>query len=177
MSKKEYKLKYQNEDDRCYGLAGMAISLAALDALDRVVSVSVDAEGPMVSFDYSYYFSGSPAVSPKATWNNIVENYQLTSAMAISNVLSRYMVKEKKEFRQDYMDRLYEEIAFEGRETCALEDDEIRSLFDKTLSYSRRIFNNRRLYPMIDEFARVIARKRVLTGKEIQEILRQLDLI
>ena len=33
-------LKYQNEDDKAYGLAGMAIALAALDALDRVAGVS-----------------------------------------------------------------------------------------------------------------------------------------
>ena len=30
-------LKYQNEDDKAYGLAGMAIALAALDALDREI--------------------------------------------------------------------------------------------------------------------------------------------
>ena len=29
-------LTYLNEDDKAYGLAGMAISLAALDAIDRV---------------------------------------------------------------------------------------------------------------------------------------------
>ncbi len=41
-------LKYQNEDDKAYGLAGMAIALAALDALDRVAGVSLDAHGPKV---------------------------------------------------------------------------------------------------------------------------------
>ena len=33
-------LTYLNEDDKAYGLAGMAISLAALDAIDRVAGVS-----------------------------------------------------------------------------------------------------------------------------------------
>ena len=49
-------LHYSNEDDRAYGLAGMAISLAALDAIDRISSVSLDAEGPMVTFSHSYYY-------------------------------------------------------------------------------------------------------------------------
>ncbi len=177
MSKTNEILKYRNEDDRCYGLAGMAISLAALDALDRVSSISLDNEGPMVTFNYSYHFNGSPAISPKATWNNLIDNYQLTSTLIISNMMSRRLVKDRKDFRQEIIDMLYDEIAFEGRETCSLEDDEIRSLFNKTLSYSQRIFNNRRLYPMIDELAHVISRKRILTGKEIYEILRQLDLI
>ena len=32
MSQEQFKLAYLNEDDRAYGLAGMAISLAAFDA-------------------------------------------------------------------------------------------------------------------------------------------------
>ena len=61
-----FNLTYQNEDDRAYGLAGMAISLAALDALDNVVFVSLDSDGPMVHFTHSYYLCGSPVLSPKA---------------------------------------------------------------------------------------------------------------
>ena len=47
-------LKYQNEDDKAYGLAGMAIALAALDALDRVAGVSLDSDGPMGSISNEY---------------------------------------------------------------------------------------------------------------------------
>lgn len=39
MSNEALTLTYLNEDDRAYGLAGMAISLAALDALDRISSI------------------------------------------------------------------------------------------------------------------------------------------
>ena len=53
-------LKYQNEDDKAYGLAGMAIALAALDALDRVAGVSLDSDGPMVTFSNEFYFSALP---------------------------------------------------------------------------------------------------------------------
>jgi hypothetical protein len=60
-------LQYKDEEDRAYGLAGMAISLAALDAIDNVTSVSIDTEGPMVTFSEEFYFSGSPTVSPKVT--------------------------------------------------------------------------------------------------------------
>ena len=49
-------LTYLNEDDKAYGLAGMAISLAALDAIDRVAGVSLDSDGPMVTFSHQYYF-------------------------------------------------------------------------------------------------------------------------
>ena len=53
MSREPFNLTYLNEDDRAYGLAGMAISLAAFDAIDRVASVSLDSEGPMVNFTLS----------------------------------------------------------------------------------------------------------------------------
>jgi hypothetical protein len=53
MSNATAKLKYKNEDDRCYGLAGMTITLAALDAIDRVVAISLD-DDFMVDFINEY---------------------------------------------------------------------------------------------------------------------------
>ena len=93
--KDTFTLTYLNEDDRAYGLAGMAISLAALDAIDRVISVSLDAKGPMVKFTGGYFFSSSPSVSPKAVWNNMVHNFYITSAMVVSNVMARSMVRRE----------------------------------------------------------------------------------
>lgn len=97
MSTDNLTLSYRNEDDRAYGLAGMAISLAALDAIDRVAAVSLDSDGPMVSFSHEYYFSGSPSVSPKATWSNLLHNFYITSAMVVSNVMARSMVRLGRE--------------------------------------------------------------------------------
>ncbi len=91
-SMQQLTLKYQNEDDKAYGLAGMAIALAALDALDRVAGVSLDSDGPMVTFSNEFYFSGSPSVSPKSTWNALLHNYYITSAMVVSSVMSRSLV-------------------------------------------------------------------------------------
>ncbi len=44
-------------------------------ALDRVAGVSLDSDGPMVTFSNEFYFSGSPSVSPKSTWNALLHNY------------------------------------------------------------------------------------------------------
>ena len=56
-------LQYLNEDDRAYGLAGMALSAVALDASDLISSISLDSEDNMVLFSDGYYFIGSPSVS------------------------------------------------------------------------------------------------------------------
>lgn len=170
-------LQYLNEDDRAYGLAGMAISLAAFNAMDRVAEVTLDTDGPMVTFSNEYYFSGSPSISPKATWHNLIKNFRITSAMAIANLLSRSVVRMKAEVPADLMETLRSTIITEGRESCSLEEDEIEEIYRNTLSYSRRIFNNPRLHPAIEEFARVLARRRTLSGREIAEELHMLQLI
>ncbi len=170
-------LQYLNEDDRAYGLAGMAISLAAFNAMDRVAEVTLDTDGPMVTFSNEYYFSGSPSISPKATWHNLIQNFRITSAMAIANLLSRSVVRMKTDVPGDIMETLRTTIILEGQESCSLEEDEIEELYRDTLSYSRRIFTNPRLHPAIDEFARVLSRRRTLSGREIAEELHMLQLI
>lgn len=177
MSTDTITLTYLNEDDKAYGLAGMAISLAALDAIDRVAQVSLDAAGPMVTFSHQYYFSGSPSISPKTTWDNLLHNFYITSAMVISNVMARSIVRLGCDVPQEILDTIHNEIAAEGRDACSLEDDEIDALYDKTRSYMGRIFRNPRLHPAIEEFARTLSRRRSLSGNEILDELRALSLI
>ncbi|MBD5186778.1 MAG: hypothetical protein HDS93_03590 [Bacteroidales bacterium] len=170
-------LKYLNEDDRAYGLAGMSVSLAALNAIQRVASVSLDSDGPMVIFGNEYYFSGSPSVSPKATWDKLVENFQITSAMALANVMSRSIVRMHRQVPLEILKEIHDAMIEEGRETCSLEEDETDALFNKMMTYNNRIFNNPRVHPAIDEFVRILSRRRSLTGGEIIDELRNLQLI
>ncbi len=175
---KAEKLAYINEEDRCYGLAGMAISLAALDEIDQVISFSLDEKEVMVRFSHQYYYPGYSNTSPKATWNNLIHNFQITSAMAVSNLMSRHLIHRKSlRLSSDLIDALYERILEEGLQTCGLEEDEIRTLFDKTMRYSQRIFSNPRIYPLIEEFANIISRRRTLTSSETIAELRALQLI
>jgi len=169
MSTDRLTLAYLNEDDRAYGLAGMAISLAALDAIDRIAGVSLDAEGPMVSFSHEYYFSGSPSISPKSTWNNLIHNFYITSAMVVSNVMARSMVRLGTEVPDEILAAIRSEMEAEA--------DEVESLYRKTTTGRRRIFANRRLHPAIEDFARTLSRRRTLSGMEIYDELRSLRLI
>lgn len=170
-------LSYSNEDDRAYGLAGMAVSLAALDALDRVSGVSIDSDGPMVSFSHEYYFCGSPSISPKATWNNLIHNFYITSSMILSNVMARSMVRLGEDVPSSILDEIRREMEEEGADTCALERDEVDTLYRKSAMGMRRIFANPRVHPAIDELARTISRRRSLSGMEILDELRSLHLV
>lgn len=177
MSEDTFKLTYLNEDDRAYGLAGMAISLAAFDAIDRVASVSLDSDGPMVNFTHAYYFTGSPYMSPKRSWDIMVRNFNLTTAMVISNVLARTLVRTGHDAPEAVMRELFDEVELEGKNSLDLEHDEISNLFRKNLSYARRIFGNPRLHPAIGDLARTIALRRTLSGTEIQDELEYLQII
>lgn len=177
MSQQTLTLTYLNEDDRAYGLAGMVISLASLNAIDRVAEVSLDADGPMVEFSHEYYFSGSPSFSPKITWDNLVQNFHITTAMVLSNVMARSVVRLKEEAPESMMKEIFSEVEREGRDTCALEDDEIENLYNNALSRMSRLFHNPRLHPAIEEFAKIISRRRILSGREILDELHLLQLI
>lgn len=177
MASEKMKMTYTNEDDKAYGLAGMAISLVALDAVDKVSMVSLDGDGPMVTFSHAYYFSGSPSISPKATWNNLVNNYYITSAMVLSNLMSRSIVRLGMDVPAALLEEVRRNITEEGQSTCSLEDDEIDRIYTKTYNYMGRIFRNPRLHPAIDEFVRTISRRRRLSGMELRDELAALNIL
>ena len=116
-------------------------------------------------------------MSPKATWDKLVENFQITSAMALANVMSRSIVRMHRQVPLEILKEIHDAMIEEGRETCSLEEDETDALFNKMMTYNNRIFNNPRVHPAIDEFVRILSRRRSLTGGEIIDELRNLQLI
>lgn len=114
----------------------------------------------------------------KSTWDHLINNYYLTSAMVLSNVMARAMVRMgRRDVPAGILDSVKEHIREEGRDTCSLDPDEIDAIYDKTFRTASRIFTNPRLHPAIQEFARVISRRRTLSGMEIADELHLLQLI
>lgn len=169
-------LSYSNEDDRAFGLAGMAVSLAGLDAIDSIVDISLDADGPMVNFSQEYYYSLSPAVSPKSVWENLIRNFHITASMVVGNVLARTLVRLHEDLPKDVEREIYSEIEAEGEETCGLEKDEVEAFYHRILMQHRRIFSNPRIHPAITELAGIISRRRRLSGLELREEMAYLQL-
>ncbi len=181
MSKKKDKkpaspLAYRSGEDRSYGLAGMTLALAVTDAIDTVVRVSLDQEGPMVLFSNEFFWGTSQAASPKAHWHRLMRNYHITTSLALANVMARSLVREHGD-PTEMLDALFPVIAQEGREVCQLEEDEIRGFYDNTLREARRTFINPRLHPYVDRLAQLLTRRRTLTGREIAEELHAMHLL
>lgn len=175
--KTEHILGYRNEADRCYALAGMAISLASLDALETVASVSIDYPGPMVRFTGEFYYGGSPSVSPKAAWRRLFESYRLTSSLAVANVLARCLMRDGGSDPSDMLDRVSETIRLEGSEACGLEDDEVEAFLANIISRSRRIFANSRLITPLEALADLFRDRRELSGRTLAEEMHLLRII
>lgn len=53
-------------------------------------------------------------------------------------------------------DELIKYLDEEGRETCSLESDEVRRLFDKSFSYLNKVFNHSGVQSIAHDFARVL---------------------
>lgn len=170
----KFQLKYSNEDDRAFGLAGMAISIASLDALDRVTEIFLDSEGPMVEFSQDYYFSSSPAVSPKAVWNNLMTNLQLTTSLVLGNIMARSLIRVGVEAENEIFDEIRGLVREEGKDICALDEEEADALFDKMMRHSRKLFYNPRLQPAVKQLAGVISRRRRLSVLDLAEELELL---
>lgn len=167
-------LAYRNDDDRAYGLAGMIFSLGSLDALDAIQDVSIDSDGPMVTFTNTYYHCMAPTASARAVWDAMQRNFYLTASMVVANVMARAMVLDRTMVPSGVLDEIYDEIKTEGESSLDLEEDEVKHLYDNILLQNRRLFGNPRLHEPLRRMSGLLALRRSMTGADIIDELQEL---
>ncbi len=165
-------MKYNDEDDKCLGIAGMAIGISIWNGEGLLYQIDLDNEdGDYISFTPDYYFSGNPALSPVDSWHATLKHYQMTVGMLIANLMSRSLTA-KKPFRYvDAKKAIFAEVAEEGKRSCQLEDDEIRQLFQETYGYLEQVFSNQSVRTIAQSFAARLKDSRRLTNYEVKELL------
>ncbi len=166
-------LKYKDETDKAYGLAGMAISLVAWDSEEWLESVNIDAEpDEAIQMSQEFYLTLAPRVGAKAVWEQSLKRFQLTAAMMVANVTCRQMVKHKHsklsgETDAELRTALYEE----GAELCSLEQDEISRIYIKSLNYCSQLFSHPGVKQVTEIFVSKLQENRNLTAEKILDIL------
>lgn len=171
-------LSYTDDDDRCYGAAGMAIGLVAFDGEDYIVSLSVDREpGEIMEMASEFYFSGNPEFSAKSAWNRMVHHYNLSVVMLLGNVMCRNMVQNKLTVSSELRDLIKQTVSAEGQDFCCLDDDEIDRIFVKDFNYLNRLFAHPGVKNVAHSFASAIAQRRRLSRMEILDHLQSLNMI
>lgn len=178
MSDNKATLKYKDDRDRCYGLAGMAMSIVVMDSEELLAGIDMDAPADeMMKFTPDYYFAGNPRLSARMAWNHLVEHYNVTMGMLVANVLCRYYVHRREEITPELLGLVHRYVVEEGNETCQLEEDEVNTLFNKQFSYMQRLFRHSGVQSVIDDFVKVLEQQRHMSVNEVVDGFRALSMI
>ncbi|MBR1881779.1 MAG: hypothetical protein IJ808_01995 [Muribaculaceae bacterium] len=170
-------MKYRSEDDKCYGVAGMAVGLSIFDAEDLFTEVTLDAEGlDCIRFAPDFYFAGNPRVEASRSWHHIYGHYQVQMGLAIANTLCRKMVLDRGVLDRKQRTELLNAAVADGQALCQLDRDEVEPLFDKSYSYLMRVFSNADIRHAISAFAAQLKQRRTLSRADVAELLQELNL-
>ena len=164
-------LIYIDETDRSYGLSGMAVTLAALNSEEKILEINIDRSPDPIDFVPDFYFFGNPRFSAKHVWDELAQNFQLSLAMALGNLLSRRQVGADAALTDLEIQTLREIAEDEGAEICGLEADEFEEIWDKDLRYVQRIFSIPSVRRLTRALAEELRQRRSLSRHEFLELL------
>lgn len=166
-------LRYADETDKAYGLAGMAIALMAWDAEEWLEGIDLNA-APEEAMHMSaeYYLCCAPKVAPKAVWEQSLKRFQLAAAMTVANVTCREMTHNGGRNISSVIDfELRKLLANEGATMCGLEEDEVESIYKKSLAYCRRLFVHPGVCQLAIQLAAALRSRKNMSATEIFDIL------
>lgn len=172
----DINLHYSDESDKSLGIAGMAIALVACDSESVLASVSLEPDEEAFDFSQDFFFSGNPRQSARIAWNELLRQYQIASSLLLGNVFCRARAAGHAP-EDDVLDIVRGFIAGEGREYCSLDDDEIQTVYDKTLRFHTRLFSHPGVLSVARDFATVLRMRRSMTAGEVFEQLSRLNSI
>jgi hypothetical protein len=172
------EMKYRDELDKSYGVAGMALGLAVLEADNLFTSVTLDAEGPgCIQFTPEFFFAGNPRLSPRGAWKYILGHYRISVGLAVANALCRRMVLDNDKVDNKLRDELFNAAYEDGRDYCNLERDEVEPIFDEAFDNMMRLFSNSQVRKAMDTFADALQQRRTLSHIDVTDILQQMNLV
>ncbi len=171
-------MKYRDELDKSYGVAGMALGLAVLEADNLFTSITLDAEGPgCIQFTPEFFFAGNPRLSPRGAWKYILGHYRISVGLAVANALCRRMVLDNDKVDNKLRDELFNAAYEDGRDYCNLERDEVEPIFDEAFDNMMRLFSNSQVREAMDAFADALQQRRTLSHIDVTDILQQMNLV
>lgn len=172
----ENVLKYVDEDDRAYGVAGMTIALVLWDGEPYLSAVSIDNPvGQSIEFNPNFGFAGNPRLMASLAWREHIKQFELTAAMVIANAMCRSYVRASAAMTAATGKALREFVRNEGRESCSLEEDETDILYNKTHRYLDRVFTHAAVTSLARDLADTLRTRRRLSASEVFEILSVLN--
>ena len=108
-------MKYRDEMDKSYGIAGMALGLSVFDAADLFTSITLDGNGEgAIKFTPEFFFAGNPRLSPRGAWQYILGHYRISVGLAVANALCRRMVLDNERADKQLREQLFDAACADG---------------------------------------------------------------
>lgn len=166
-------MKYRDEDDKCYGIAGMAIGMAIWNGEDLIYLLDIDDDASGYIRFTSDFYANDPRLSTKESWESTLRHFQMSVGMLISNMLCRSLRGDKTGYAE-IKSAIFDTIAEEGKNACQLESDEVESIFSEAYSYMSRAFSDSSIRRIATDFAAKLKESRTLSNSEVKELLDML---
>lgn len=164
-------LKYTDDTDRSYGVAGMAVSAFIFDKEEYIASVSTERRDfEAVEFTPEFFIASADGLLPKAQWKHTLHQLELISSMLISNVMSRSMVRNRQELDIAHHDAMLDVLADYATD-CQLDDDEMEELFNSQYQYLNRAYHNSRVHDIIKYLVDKLSTQHTLNHSDLRDIL------
>lgn len=171
-------MKYRSEDDKCYGVAGMAVGLSILDAHDLFNRITIDAEGfDCIEFMPEFYFQGNPRLSAKDSWQCLYSHYQISIGLVIADTVCRKMILDHGCVDRKLKKNLLQAICDEGKAMCELEKDEVEPLFNRYFTHMVSVFSNAQVKDAVCLLVDKIKEQRQFSRVELIELMSELSII
>lgn len=167
-------LKYRDETDRAFGLAGMATAVLVLRRWDYLDGVDLDALPDQgLRFIPAFFECDNQTLSAKALWRRSYHRFDFGLNMLITNVLARGIVRDGLRRLEGPLTALMlQQALLEGERSCDLDDDEVRYIFQKNLSEMSQIFAVPSVAHCVSALASDITRSRRLDRDRLMDHLQ-----
>lgn len=170
-------LQYSDDRDKAYGVAGMTITLVALDGEDYFSGIDLDAPaGEHIIMSHDYGFRGNPRMSAKVVWEQIMRELRITASLALGNLTCRRYLLAHRGLANDELSALRDALRYDANEHLDMDKDEADRLFESCRQYADRLFRHQGVVGIAHTFAGRLADKHRMSAAEAIEILASLGL-
>ncbi len=177
MMEKNCTLSYADEKDKTFGIAGMAITLVALDGEEYLGRIDLDdSTGESLAINRDLCLAGSPLLSAKIVWEQTLKDLRLTTSLALGNLICRRYVLSGRRLSHNEIEGLRKALQLDAEEHCGLDADEADKLFESCHGYVDRIFRHSGVADIASAFANELTRRRSLSSSETTDLLASLGL-
>lgn len=170
-------LHYTDDRDMAYGVAGMTITLVALDGEEYFDGIDLDAPaGEQILMSHEFGIKGNPRMSAKIVWEQTLRELRLAASLALGNLTCRRYLLAHMAVRPAELDAMRDAMRHDAHYHLDMDDDETDRIFDSCRQYADRLFRHQGVADIAHSFAGKLIEKHRMSASEAIEILSSLGL-